>query len=135
MRKLFEICPKIQFFKLSGCFLRFKLSEFGQKRCKIECFDVSGTTWKSPCLIKPWENDNFPKFSSIFSLSLPTIWHSHLLQNYFFETYENRAIVTKSVILTLGNLWFLEVFENYLFFLIILTIISEKRHVIKQLPW
>ena len=45
MRELFEICPKLQFFKLSGCFLRFKLGEFGQKRCKIEC---QGQTGKVP---------------------------------------------------------------------------------------
>ena len=31
-------------------------------------------------------------------------------------------------------MWFLEAFENYLFYMIILTIIREKQHVIKQLP-
>ena len=92
MRELFEICPKIQFLKLSGCFLRFKLGELGQKRCKIECFDVSGTTWKSPCL-SPGKMTIFPNLAQFFRLSLSTIWHSHLLQNYIFETYENRAII------------------------------------------
>ena len=37
--------------------------------------------------------------------------------------------------LTPSNFWFLGAFENYLFFIIILTIISEKHHVIKQSPW
>ena len=34
MRKLFEICLKIQFFKLSCCFLRLEKNEFGQKGCR-----------------------------------------------------------------------------------------------------
>ena len=50
MRELLEICPKIQFLKLFSFFLRSEGVEFAQKRCKIECSDVSGTTWKSPCL-------------------------------------------------------------------------------------
>ena len=35
MRELFEICPKIQFFKLFLCFLRSERGEFGQKRCQM----------------------------------------------------------------------------------------------------
>ena len=53
MRKLFEICLKIQFLKLFWCFLRFEGGggvEFGQKRCKIACSHVSKITWKSHCL-------------------------------------------------------------------------------------
>ena len=30
----------------------------GQKRCKIGCSDVLGTTWKNS-LFKPWKNDRF----------------------------------------------------------------------------
>ena len=51
MRELFEICPKF-FFNFFGAFcdLRGGGGEFGEKRCKIECYNVSGATWKSPCL-------------------------------------------------------------------------------------
>ena len=50
MRELFEICPKIQFLKSFWCFLSFEGSELDQRRCKILCSYVSGTTWKIPCL-------------------------------------------------------------------------------------
>ena len=51
MRELFEICPKF-FFNFFGAFcdLGGGGGEFGEKRCKIECYNVSGATWKSPCL-------------------------------------------------------------------------------------
>ena len=53
MRELFEICSKIQFFlKLFWCFLSYKGSEFGRKRCKIVCSYVLGTTLKNS-LLKP----------------------------------------------------------------------------------
>ena len=45
------------------------------------------------------------------------------------------TIITKSFILTPFNLWFLGAFEKYLFFILVLTVISEKHHVIKQLSW
>ena len=77
------------------------------------CSDVSRTTWKNSVLKQ-----------------------SHPLQNYFLEKYKNRTIITQSaIIVTPSNLWFLGEFENYLFFIIILAIISEKHHFIKQLPW
>ena len=45
MRELFESCPKIQFLNFFGVFLALRGGdEFGQKRCKIVCSDVSGTT-------------------------------------------------------------------------------------------
>ena len=65
MRDLFEICPKIQFFKLFWCLLRSEEGEFGQERRKIECSDVSGTTCKKS-LFKPWENVHFSTFTPIF---------------------------------------------------------------------
>ena len=77
--------------------MRFEGSEFGQKRCKMECSDVSGTTWKNP-LPNPWVNDHFSVFSPIFHLSLPNIWHSYPFLKYFFEMYENRAIITQNFI-------------------------------------
>ena len=40
MRELFEICPKIQFFKPFWCFLSFEGSEFGRKRCKLVCTTI-----------------------------------------------------------------------------------------------
>ena len=53
MREVFETCPEMQVLKLFWCFLIFEGGgggEFGQKSCKIECSDVSGITWKIPCL-------------------------------------------------------------------------------------
>ena len=51
MRELFEVCPKIQFFNFFGVFLALRGGgEFGQKRCKIVCSGVSGTTWNTSCL-------------------------------------------------------------------------------------
>ena len=47
MRELFEIYPKIQFFNFFGVFFQLRGGEFGQKRCKIVCSDLSGTTWKN----------------------------------------------------------------------------------------
>ena len=79
-----KFVQKIQFLKLFGAFLRCEESEFGQKRCKIECSDVSGTTWKKS-LFKHWENDNFPHLALFVDP----------LQNYLFEMYENRAIITQ----------------------------------------
>ena len=69
----------------------------------------------------------FLHLALFFHLSLPPT--SKLL----FLKYKNRIIITQSVILTPSNWWFLGAFEYYLFFIIILTIISEKHYVIKQL--
>ena len=44
----------------------------------------------------------------------------------------NRTIVTKRFILTPSNLWFLGAFQKYLFFILVLTIISEKHHVVNS---
>ena len=52
MRELFEIYKKNTVFQLFWCFLSFEGGDFSQKRCKIVCFDVSGTTWKNS-LLKP----------------------------------------------------------------------------------
>ena len=78
MRELFEICPKIEFFKPFWCFLSFEGSEHGQKRCKILCSYVSGTIWKIPCL-SPEKMTIFLHLDLFFCLSLPKIWHSHSL--------------------------------------------------------
>ena len=83
MRELFEICPKIQFFIFFGVFLALG-GAFGQKRCKIVCSDVSGTTWKISCL-SPDKMTIFPHLSLFFHPSLQKIWHSQPLQNYFFK--------------------------------------------------
>ena len=67
MRELFEIFPKLQgFLNFFWLFSRFEGYEIGQKRCKIECPDVSGTILKNS-LLKPWENYHFSTFISIFS--------------------------------------------------------------------
>ena len=97
MRELFEICPKTRFLTFFWCFLRLEGGEFGQKRCKIGCSDVSGATWKNS-LLKPWENDHFPKFSPIF----PPVTPKNLVlppKLLFFGKYKNRAVITQSFIL------------------------------------
>ena len=46
MRELFEIFQKYSFLTFLVV-LSFEGGEFGQKRCKIVCCGVSGTTWKN----------------------------------------------------------------------------------------
>ena len=132
MRKLFEICQKYNFLPF-WFFLSFEGGEFSQKRCKIVCSDVSGTTWKIPFL-NPEKMTIFPHLALFSICPSQKFWDSHPLKNYVSEKYKNRTIITQSVILTPSYLWFLGAFENYLFFIIVLTIISRKQHVIKQLP-
>ena len=52
MRELFEICQKYSFLTFLVFFSFEGGVEFSQKRCKIVCSDVSGTTWKNS-LLKP----------------------------------------------------------------------------------
>ena len=124
MRELFEICQKIQFFNFLVQFFNFFL-------CVRMC---QGQPRKIPCLSDE-KMTAFPHLALFFHLSLPKMWHFHPLQNHVFEKYKNTTIITQNVILAPSNLLFLGAFENYLFFIIVLTIISEKHHVIKQLPW
>ena len=66
----------------------------GQKRCKIECSDVSETTWKKS-LLKPWEND-YSLHLAVFlpdppkNLALPTtskflVWKNAGLEKYSYQ--------------------------------------------------
>ena len=43
MRQLLKICQKNTVFELSWCLLRLEGGDFGQKRCKGGCSNVSGT--------------------------------------------------------------------------------------------
>ena len=75
MRELFDICQKNTVFKIFWCFLSFEGGGgFSQKRCKIVCSDVSGTTWKSP-----EKMTIFPHLALFFHLSLPKMWQFHPL--------------------------------------------------------
>ena len=92
MRELFEICPNF-FFNFFGAFCDLRGGEFGEKRSKIECSNVSGATWKSPCL-SPGKMTIFAHLALFFHLSFQKIWDFYPLQNYFLEKYKNRAITT-----------------------------------------
>ena len=135
MWELFESCPKRQFFNFFGVFLALRPGggdEFGQKRCKIVCSDVSGTTWKISCL-SPDKITIFhinPYFSTCPSEKSGPPNHFKIT---FQKVQEENYHYTKCYLTP--YLWFLGAFENYLFFITILTLISEKHHVIKQLPW
>ena len=73
MRELFESCKKkIQFFNFFWSFLNFEGGEFSQKRCKIVCSDVSGTTWKILCL-SPEKMTIFPPVPSKNVALSPTL--------------------------------------------------------------
>ena len=87
-----------------------------------------GQPGKIPCL-SPEKMTIFSPLALLFHLSLPKIWHTHPLRNYFFEKYKNRTIITQRVILTPSNLWFMGAFESYLFFIRIWTIISENNQL------
>ena len=98
------------------------------------CSDVSGTTWKISCLSpeKMTISPHLPYFSTCPSQECDTLTHFKIT---FWKGTGIELSLHKVLFLTFSNLWFLGAFENYLFFIIVLTIISEKHHVIKQLPW
>ena len=88
MRGPFEICQKILgFFSTFWCFLRFEGDAFDQKRCRIECFDVSRTIWKSPCL-SPEKITIFPHLALFLYLSLSKIWLPTHFKLRFYEVQE-----------------------------------------------
>ena len=88
MRELLRYCPKMQFFHLIWCFLRLEGGEFGKKRCEGKCSNGERA-------FVPQKN-----------LALPPAL------NYLSERYKNRAIITRSFVLTTLNLRFLKTFEN-----------------------
>ena len=94
MRELFEICPKIQLF--STFLVLFEIGGEGEgiwsERCKIKCSDVSGTTWRIPCL-SPGKMTTFPSlalFSTCPSQKSGTI-------NYFKITFLNSTRIELSL--------------------------------------
>ena len=128
MRELFEICPKIQFFNFFGAFvvnLVGKAVKALGGECKIVCSYVSGQPGKIPCL-SPEKMTIFPHLALFPTCSSQKSGTPTDFKITFFEKYKNRTIITQRFILTPSNLSFLGAFEKYLFFMLVLTIISEK---------
>ena len=99
MRELSDMCPKIQLFYLSWCFLRLEggggggVGRIWSENVLSEGFNVLRKNWKNPCL-------------SLFHIYpyLPLVSAKNLafhpFINYFSGKCKNRATIIQSFILT-----------------------------------
>ena len=78
MRELFEICRKIQVFFNFLCFFRFEGVNLLRKGVKKSVLMFQGQPGNIPSL-NPRKMTIFLHLALYFHLSLPQLWHSHLL--------------------------------------------------------
>ena len=82
---------------------------------KIQFYEISRKCssyigWRGMSLFKdegvimlkfPWENEHFPGLAQLFHVSIPKLWNTHPLKNYFSEQRKNIAIAQLSFTLTI----------------------------------
>ena len=78
MRKLFEICPKIEFFNFLVVFLALRGVNLVGKGVKLYVLRCQRQPGKIPCLSAE-KMTIFLHLALFFHLSLPKLWYSHPL--------------------------------------------------------